>query len=216
MKFQSNERRTIDECRKEMYPNRDSSTKIGNFNEIIDNTSILTISSNNKQAARMYKKIGETKIMPKSPHYNPYKIMGFQNKETNDFAKNVLKAQALGPNTFTIQPSTAYKIPKAIEKSSSQAAAYHIYDKAMQPHTTSRTTISESNEVAPIKRHPSNQITYTWNFCIGDRCLAKYWEDEHVSDILRPSGLKTCTIKAEKRHANKHEKTAIYTQKKEH
>ncbi|XP_055703721.1 tudor domain-containing protein 3 [Phlebotomus papatasi] len=79
------------------------------------------------------------KAFPQIPNgFDPNKIMGFQNKETNEFARNVLKQQL--------------------------------------------------NEPPP-------QPQSSWHWKIGDRCLAKYWEDaKYYAAEITAITEKTCVV----------------------
>uniref|UniRef100_A0A1B0C7Z4 Survival of motor neuron-related-splicing factor 30 n=1 Tax=Lutzomyia longipalpis TaxID=7200 RepID=A0A1B0C7Z4_LUTLO len=81
------------------------------------------------------------KTFPQIPNgFDPNKIMGFQNKETNEFARNVLKQQ-------------------------------HKPQPEPQPTIT------------------------TWQWRIGDRCLAKYWEDgKYYNAQVTGITEKTCVV----------------------
>lgn len=100
-------------------------TKLGkpNMVELIDATASLKIGSNSKPQQQQQPKQQSQQqsqslppphhaqnknsfeeVFPQAPKgfaYNPYKIMGFQNKETNEFAMTVLKTQVVrGPSRF--------------------------------------------------------------------------------------------------------------------
>lgn len=111
--------------------------------------------------------------LPNGFNYNPYQIMGFQNKQTNEFALNVLKSQQFdalqtahlatppgAPNVQTPMPGVTIPSPTtvvpAVLASGPPAATIH----PAIPSTTAATL--------PV-----------WK--VGDRCLAKYWEDGGVS-----------------------------------
>lgn len=169
------------------------------MNEIIDGTSNLKISNNAKQAFAQPQSQPHNKFeeifpqLPKAHAYNPYKIMGFQNKETNEFAMNVLKTQAMDPNAVAMQPSLMIPQsqpnismhPPRPEKydTSMQPAIHHIYGNVPPPPHLAATipNFIVANTNAPVNLGPPPQSSYAWNFKVGDRCLAKYWEDEHVS-----------------------------------
>lgn len=71
--------------------------------ELIDSTSNLQISSDNNkpqhkvgpQQSQQSRNSHFEEMFPQAKRfpYNPYKIMGFQNRESNEFAMNVLKTQ---------------------------------------------------------------------------------------------------------------------------
>lgn len=122
-------------------------------------------------------------------NYNPYQIIGFQNKETNEYAKNILKTQQQqqqqqAPPPPTQQLSAGPPPPTAT-----------IYQQAAPiPHAlpTAITTVIPTQGPAvfhsnypimmqaapPMTAQPSAALV---NGKVGDFCLAKYWEDGQVS-----------------------------------
>lgn len=170
------------------------SADITDINGVFDGASSLKIANNVKPATVKNNKLDE--IFPhlsKAHAYNPYKIMGFQNKETNEFAMNVLKTQAaMDPSTLAIQSSqnmpqpqpniSMLPLPQEKYDSTSHSSIYHRCGD-VPPSRTMAAQIPNfivANTNASINLTPAPQTTYAWNFRIGDRCLAKYWEDEHV------------------------------------
>lgn len=184
--------------RKPLNSNTKSSSKMSNVKEITDGTSKLKISNNAKRTSpqsQPHNKFEE--IFPQLPEahvYNPYKIMGFQNKETNEFAMNVLKAQATNLKAVAAIQTTQMisqsqpNIPLHASRqnryeSPPQPPIHHIYGTIPQPPPPIQNFVV-ANVSAPVKIGPPSHSTYGWNFKIGDRCLAKYWEDENVSQRL--------------------------------
>lgn len=168
---------------------------MSNMKEIIDGTSKIKVSNNAKGSSfqsQPHNKFEE--IFPQLPEahaYNPYKIMGFQNKETNEFAMNVLKAQTMSPKSVAAMrssqmiPQSQPNIPLHVSRqdrydSPPQPPIHHIYGTVSQPSLPTPNFIV-GNTNAPFNEGPPSHSTYGWNFKIGDRCLAKYWEDENVS-----------------------------------
>lgn len=134
----------------------------------------------NQQHKREDKRDDRNKI--KNYPYDPCKIVGFQNKETNDFALSMLKAQGIQPppeellhhDASAITVSTANAMPPMPIQVQSPP----------QPNTFMAMPIYNATS---IHGHPSVQMQaitttqmgeYQWN--IGDHCLAKYWDDEKV------------------------------------
>lgn len=98
--------------------------------------------------------------LPNGFNYNPYQIMGFQNKQTNEFALNVLKSQQFDalqtahlaggpPGGPPVQAIPGVPIPGTAT----------VVSSVMAP----------AGPAIPAGALP--------NWKIGDRCLAKYWED---------------------------------------
>lgn len=80
--------------------------------------------------------------LPNGFNYNPYQIMGFQNKQTNEFALNVLKSQQ--------------------------------FDALQTAHLAAGPPGSMPG-VPTVVSLPAGGVLPNWK--MGDRCLAKYWED---------------------------------------
>lgn len=108
--------------------------------------------------------------MPNGFEYNPYKIMGFQNKETNEYAMNVLKNQ-----NFDAVPATVLAKPTPLPSD------------GFVPMPTNRnfvvpppaTTVMAAPAQPFIPAAMNNQPYWTWKE--HDICFAKYWEDQRVS-----------------------------------
>lgn len=182
--FQGNNKHMLHE-RKTFYPNANSSSKLSNISDFIDCTSNLKISSDVEQASTQrlpHNKFEEIfPQLPKANAYNPYKIMGFQNKESNEFAMNVLKTQAMDLDTGAMQS------PQIVQQSQPNISFYpphqDKYETTPQPPNQQIFgKIPPPNIAAPIPNFivADTNATYAWNFKKGDRCLAKYWEDENV------------------------------------
>ncbi|XP_055855536.1 tudor domain-containing protein 3 [Episyrphus balteatus] len=133
--------------------------------------------------------------LPNGFNYDPSKIIGFQAKETNEFALTLLKSQGVptGPpsQVGVVPPSVAAQQPQFL--SGPPPSAMHM---APQPFTT--TTYVVPQGVAPPTHSPSafGMIPgENWNWKIGDRCLAKYWDDGryYEAEITGISD-KTCVV----------------------
>uniref|UniRef100_A0A1Q3EY83 Survival of motor neuron-related-splicing factor 30 n=1 Tax=Culex tarsalis TaxID=7177 RepID=A0A1Q3EY83_CULTA len=94
--------------------------------------------------------------LPNGFNYNPYQIMGFQNKQTNEFALNVLKSQQFD----ALQTTHLAGGPPV---------------QAIPGVTIPGTATVVSSVLAPAG--PAMPAGALPNWKIGDRCLAKYWED---------------------------------------
>lgn len=95
----------------------------------------------------------------KAQSYNPYKIMGFRNKESNEFAINMLKTQgADGAGPTQMNPPKSQSRYEQVPK--------------QQVHSESSTAENANGADAFFRTD--------WTLKIGDRCLAKYWEDGQV------------------------------------
>ncbi|XP_038113928.1 tudor domain-containing protein 3 [Culex quinquefasciatus] len=94
--------------------------------------------------------------LPNGFNYNPYQIMGFQNKQTNEFALNVLKSQQFD----ALQTAHLAGGPPV---------------QAIPGVPIPGTATVVSSVLAPAG--PAMPAGALPNWKIGDRCLAKYWED---------------------------------------
>lgn len=170
--------------------------------------------------------------------YNPYKIMGFQNKETNEFAMNVLKmgdqklshagaAAASAPNNNLYVNNSLNNVANApssqanLKHSQKHMAAMPPQQQQQQPQPPPQQQIPQIVSVqapmAPAPKHanylnqsvppphayapqpqhaPQQQAPYNmWTFNVGDRCLAKYWEDEkYYNAEIQAVTDKTCVV----------------------
>lgn len=177
------------------------------MNELIDATASLKIGTNQQkhhsassQSHHNQNKNTFEEVFPQAPKgfaYNPYKIMGFQNKETNEFAMNVLKTQvvdqqghaapihvpkqALAPT----QPQPPPIHPENFVPIHQQQPPpiHHIYNGPPQmAHSLQNFIVAggaiPTNLPAQV---PPQQQPFAWNWNVGDRCFAKYWEDGRVS-----------------------------------
>ena len=130
------------------------------------------------------------KVFPQMPNgfeYNPYKIMGFQNKETNEFALNVLKTQNFDnmppPSHTVVQQAlvTAPAPPQQIQQQPHRQDAYVPIQMsqsfAARPPSQPK-QIQNAHFITGATLQPFN-----WALKVHDLCFAKYWEDGRVSTI---------------------------------
>lgn len=112
---------------------------------------------------------GKNAPMPNGFEYNPYKIMGFQNKETNEYALNVLKNQ-----NFDAAPPP----PTVLSKPTPPMPSNRNF--VVPPPATAATAVI----MAPQQLIPAvlNNQPFNWTWKEHDICFAKYWEDGRVSD----------------------------------
>lgn len=116
------------------------------------------------------------KVFPQMPsgfEYNPYKIMGFQNKETNEFAMNVLKSQSFD----NIPP--AHMVSGHIQQQTSSAGHAYV---PMQMATVyaARPPPQQQQQPQHFSNGGVNFQPFTWPHSLHDICFAKYWEDGRV------------------------------------
>lgn len=114
--------------------------------------------------------------------YNPYKIMGFQNKETNEFAMNVLKMGDQKPskpgNNNLNSPAILNNQPnlKHAHIPNQQIPIVPVQQNIPAPKPNYINPNVPPQYTLPAMPQPAQQ--FLWSFKVGDRCLAKYWEDE--------------------------------------
>lgn len=113
--------------------------------------------------------------MPNGFEYNPYKIMGFQNKETNEFALNVLKNQ-----NFDAVPTVLGK-PNQPMPSDGYVAMPSNRNFVVPPPPTA-TAVMAPPTFIPATIVNSQPFNWTWK--VHDICFAKYWEDGRVSETF--------------------------------
>uniref|UniRef100_A0A1A9X118 Survival of motor neuron-related-splicing factor 30 n=1 Tax=Glossina brevipalpis TaxID=37001 RepID=A0A1A9X118_9MUSC len=109
--------------------------------------------------------------------YDPSKIMGFQSKEANEYAMNLLKSQeastAARNSAPVAPPSSVSQPPITLNSSSTGSFIANANPNSYGP--------SSSQPAVPPPLPPS--VAYeispgaNWPWKKGDRCLAKYWED---------------------------------------
>lgn len=147
--------------------------------------------------------------------YNPYKIMGFQNKETNEFAMNVLKmSDQKGSNTGNnVYVNNNLNNAAAAQQQQQQPPPQssqpnlkhtpHMPAQQMPPIVPVQQTIPAPkpnyiNPNIPQYTMPAMQQqapSFLWSFKVGDRCLAKYWEDEkYYNAEIQAVTDKTCVV----------------------
>ncbi|XP_034484039.1 tudor domain-containing protein 3 [Drosophila innubila] len=102
--------------------------------------------------------------LPNGYTYDPSKIMGFQSKETNEFAMSLLKSQGL-----TIAPSnqTLAQSPPATKQ--------RINSVPSQPGSAN--FVLPNPQPTLIPSPPQNFGHDAWMWKSGDLCMAKYWDD---------------------------------------
>lgn len=152
------------------------------------------------------------KVFPQMPNgfeYNPYKIMGFQNKETNEFAMTVLKTQNFENipqvNSTPIAMPTVIASPQPpVHPTMAQIqmpdAFISMQNFAKPPpllasqHYTNATTSPAGGQIQATMQ-PIITVPYNWIWKCNDCCFAKYWEDGRYyhAEITGMSN-KTCVV----------------------
>lgn len=130
--------------------------------------------------------------MPNGFEYNPHKIMGFQNKETNEFALNVLKTQNFDhiPQHLNQMPPppTARQdqyVPMQINQNYAARPPAVIPQQQQHPPPPQqhqiKTIVSSQQHFIPAVNTVINLQQFSWPLKVHDVCFAKYWEDGRVS-----------------------------------
>uniref|UniRef100_A0A182YC51 Survival of motor neuron-related-splicing factor 30 n=1 Tax=Anopheles stephensi TaxID=30069 RepID=A0A182YC51_ANOST len=139
--------------------------------------------------------------LPNGYNYNPYQIMGFQNKQTNEFALNVLKSQQQfdpmqqPPHLGTpgpVPPTVSPVGPNVMPMPGPNVTPTGVLAQAPPPATTVIAPAPQPGSVpghgalgpagmpmapAPMAPTAATMPAVYPNWKIGDRCWAKYWED---------------------------------------
>lgn len=133
--------------------------------------------------------------------YDPYKIMGFQNKETNEFAMNVLKMgeQTVATGGNNNDPNSMYS--NLNNTANIQPKHAHMPSHQQMPIVPVQQNIPPPKanyinpNIASYNMPTMQQQPFLWSFKVGDRCLAKYWEDEkYYNAKIEAVGDKTCVV----------------------
>ncbi|KAM8709427.1 hypothetical protein ACLKA7_016261 [Drosophila subpalustris] len=102
--------------------------------------------------------------LPNGYTYDPSKIMGFQSKETNEFAMSLLKSQGLAIAPSNHSPAQ-----------SPPANTQRINSIPSQPGSATFVLPSPQSSLVPS---PPQQFGHdAWMWKSGDLCMAKYWDD---------------------------------------
>ncbi|XP_004519102.1 tudor domain-containing protein 3 [Ceratitis capitata] len=139
--------------------------------------------------------------------YDTSKIIGFQNKETNEFAMTLLKSQGLGSSTSKLgtQPQQQSPSPKVNSQSKQVNDNYmssvlpHTRNAQMSGYASHPSDYSTSNPnvptVVPVPSHFGMVQGDGWHWKVGDLCFAKYWDDGryYEAEVTAVSD-KTCVV----------------------
>lgn len=157
------------------------------------------------------------KVFPQMPNgfeYNPYKIMGFQNKETNEFAMNVLKTQnfdSVPQQVSTGSSSTASGKPlsmPSVNASPQPPTMAHVQMAdafvPMQNFNKPPPPLPSQHYIGTMAGVPPAQLSMVpaavtfnnnWHWKINDICFAKYWEDgRYYHAEITGMAEKTCVV----------------------
>lgn len=123
--------------------------------------------------------------LPNGFTYDPSKIMGFQSKETNEFALSLMKSQGLSiaSSKETLQQQSPPTKPQAASNNkfnSSQtgtAVTQVVTPVVPKPQPTPTMLSSPPEDFGMV---PGN----AWMWKGGDLCMAKYWDDGQVSKLI--------------------------------
>lgn len=114
--------------------------------------------------------------------YDHSKIVGFQSKEANEYAMNLLKSQGLTmPQIIQPQSQQVTSLPPPVP-----TQQQHPSNQIINPQTPPTIAYMAQNSnmfIAPSQQAPSQfnmMSNVNWPWKIGDLCLAKYWDDGNV------------------------------------
>lgn len=192
-----------------------------NVKSLIDATANLQINNENKphksnqdqssqhQQQQQQRNSNFEEMFPQAKQfpYNPYKIMGFQNKETNEFAMNVLKMSDQKPSKAAkTQGGGSGVNMNNPTVSSNQPNLKHAHMPNQQqipivpvqqtvPPPPKQNYINPNVQAYNLPAMPQPAQQFLWSFKVGDRCLAKYWEDEkYYNAEIQAVTDKTCVV----------------------
>ncbi|XP_014094761.2 tudor domain-containing protein 3 [Bactrocera oleae] len=120
--------------------------------------------------------------------YDTSKIIGFQNKQTNEFAMTLLKSQGSSKSVLYAQ------LPQ--QPSSSRLQPPFQMNSCVSPTSDcSVPTPPITSTVAPIPSHFGMVQGDGWHWKIGDLCFAKYWDDGRYYEAeVTAVSEKTCVV----------------------
>lgn len=123
--------------------------------------------------------------LPNGFTYDPSKIMGFQSKETNEFALSLMKSQGLSiaSSKETLQQQSPPTKPQAasnnkFNSSQTGTAVTQVVTPVVPKPQPTPTMLSSPPE--DFDMVPGN----AWMWKGGDLCMAKYWDDGQVSKLI--------------------------------
>ncbi|XP_053954532.1 tudor domain-containing protein 3 [Anastrepha ludens] len=170
--------------------------------------------SQNFGASQLPNQIQGSTQFPNGYAYDTSKIIGFQNKETNEFAMTLLKSQGLGSSesTVSIQQQQQLLSDKANNRTSqpSLQISNDNYISPVSPHLQTPSqlcgyaaptsdysvpTPTTVSTVAPIPSHFGMVPGDGWHWKVGDLCFAKYWDDGRYYEAeVTAVSEKTCVV----------------------
>ncbi|KAH8371801.1 hypothetical protein KR093_008841, partial [Drosophila rubida] len=114
--------------------------------------------------------------LPNGYTYDPSKIMGFQSKETNEFAMSLLKSQGLtiAPQAAppSNQPLPAQQSPPTMANNKPR----NSFD-ALPAGPVNSIQLPPNPQPAVYQPPPEHFGEDAWMWKAGDLCMAKYWDD---------------------------------------
>ncbi|XP_065359540.1 tudor domain-containing protein 3 [Calliphora vicina] len=131
--------------------------------------------------------------------YDPSKIMGFQSKEANEYAMNLLKSQGLTMQQLQQQQALSPQAQQATTLP--PPPPQHSQNQILNSQATAAVAYMAQNPnlfVAPPQQAPPQfgmMSGGNWPWKIGDLCLAKYWDDGNYYDAkITAISDKTCVV----------------------
>ncbi|KAM7354794.1 tudor domain containing 3 isoform 2-T2 [Cochliomyia hominivorax] len=130
--------------------------------------------------------------------YDPSKIMGFQSKEANEYAMNLLKSQGLSmqqqlqqQQTVASQPHQPITLPPPQQQ--------HLQPQILNNQTATVAYLTPNTNLLVAPQQAASQFgmisSGNWPWKIGDLCLAKYWDDgNYYNAKITAISDKTCVV----------------------
>ncbi|BFF96535.1 tudor domain-containing protein 3 [Drosophila madeirensis] len=121
--------------------------------------------------------------LPNGYTYDPSKIMGFQSKETNEFAMSLLKSQGTGASAA---PAGSKAVQEVLQVASQPSPPSLFAGINPQPRAVTPGAAPQQFGMLPCDG---------WMWEKGDLCMAKYWDDGryYEAEITGVSD-KTCVV----------------------
>lgn len=124
--------------------------------------------------------------LPSGFTYDPSKIIGFQNKETNEFALTLLKSQGIATSTVNLMSQASPNVSMRQPQPPQYAPATPSMQLNIQHYPLNAFAVAPTTDIpeAPSLNcgpAPYSMVTgENWMWKTGDLCLAKYWDDGRV------------------------------------
>ncbi|XP_022211257.2 tudor domain-containing protein 3 [Drosophila obscura] len=124
--------------------------------------------------------------LPNGYTYDPSKIMGFQSKETNEFAMSLLKSQGTGASAPPAAPAGSKAVQEVLQVASQPSPPSPFAGINPQPRAVTPGAGPQQFGMLPGDG---------WMWQKGDLCMAKYWDDGRYYEAeITGVSEKTCVV----------------------